>query len=66
MTTGHGYDLLKAAMERLAETQISTNITTGGKEVFETFGLIKSAPWNAVSKSWRASIAATSANGPSA
>ncbi len=43
MTTGRGYDLLKAAMERLAGTRISTNITTGGKEVFETFGLIESA-----------------------
>lgn len=43
MTTGRGYDLLKAAMERLAGTRISTNITTGGKEVFETFSLIESA-----------------------
>lgn len=43
MTTGRGYDLLKAAMERLAGTRISTNITTGGKEIFETFGLIERA-----------------------
>lgn len=43
MTTGRGYDLLKAAMERLAGTRISTNITTGGQEVFETFGLIERA-----------------------
>lgn len=43
MTTGRGYDLLKAAMERLSGTRISTNITTGGKEIFETFGLIESA-----------------------
>ncbi|NYS26379.1 replication initiator protein A [Rhodobacteraceae bacterium 2376] len=43
MITGRGYDLLKAAMERLAGTRISTNITTGGQEVFETFGLIERA-----------------------
>ncbi|WP_372837165.1 replication initiator protein A, partial [Puniceibacterium confluentis] len=43
MTTGRGYDLLKAAMERLAGTRISTNITTGGQEIFETFGLIERA-----------------------
>ncbi|MBE9640430.1 replication initiator protein A [Salipiger mangrovisoli] len=43
MTTGRGYDLLKAAMERLAGTRISTNISTGGQEVFETFGLIERA-----------------------
>lgn len=43
MTTGRGYELLKAAMERLAGTRISTNITTGGKEIFETFGLIERA-----------------------
>jgi len=43
MTTGRGYNLLKAAMERLAGTRISTNITTGGQEIFETFGLIERA-----------------------
>ena len=43
MISGRGYDLLKAAMERLAGTRISTNITTGGEEVFETFGLIERA-----------------------
>ncbi len=43
MTTGRGYSLLKAAMERLAGTRISTNITTGGQEIFETFGLIERA-----------------------
>ena len=43
MTTGRGYQLLKAAMERLAGTRISTNISTGGKEIFETFGLIERA-----------------------
>jgi plasmid replication initiation protein len=34
---------LKAALERLAGTRISTNIVTGGKEIFRTFGLIESA-----------------------
>lgn len=43
MTTGRGYELLKAALERLSGTRISTNITTGGQEVFETFGLIERA-----------------------
>ncbi len=43
MTTGRGYSLLKSAMERLAGTRISTNISAGGKEVFETFGLIERA-----------------------
>lgn len=43
MTTGRGYDLLKAAMERLRGTQISTTIATGGEEIFETFGLIERA-----------------------
>ncbi|MEM9765329.1 MAG: replication initiator protein A [Pseudomonadota bacterium] len=42
-TAGTGYDQLKAALERLAGTRISTNIKTGGKEVFRTFGLIESA-----------------------
>ena len=35
--------LLKSALERLSGTRISTNITTGGLEVFETFGLIERA-----------------------
>lgn len=43
MTNGQGYEALKAALERLAGTRISTNITTGGKEVFETFGIIERA-----------------------
>ena len=43
MTTGRGYTLLKGAMERLAGTRISTNIATGGQEIFETFGLIERA-----------------------
>ena len=42
-TAGAGYFQLKAAMERLAGTRISTNIVTGGKEIFRTFGLIESA-----------------------
>ncbi len=43
MTNGQGYEALKAALERLAGTRISTNITTGGQEVFETFGIIERA-----------------------
>jgi plasmid replication initiation protein len=43
MMTGRGYDLLKAAIERLAGTRISTNLKTGDVEVFETFGLIERA-----------------------
>jgi len=43
MTNGQGYDALKSAMERLSGTRISTNVVTGGKEVFETFGLIEHA-----------------------
>ena len=43
MTNGQGYDALKAALERLAGTRISTNISTGGEEIFETFGLIERA-----------------------
>lgn len=42
-TAGTGYAQLKAALERLAGTRISTNIVTGGQEVFRTFGLIESA-----------------------
>ncbi len=43
MTNGQGYTALKAALERLAGTRISTNITTGGQEIFETFGIIERA-----------------------
>jgi plasmid replication initiation protein len=39
-TSGRGYELLKSALERLSGTRISTNIVTGGQEIFETFGLI--------------------------
>jgi plasmid replication initiation protein len=42
-TAGTGYEQLKAALERLSGTRISTNITTGGQEIFRTFGLIESA-----------------------
>lgn len=43
VTSGEGYAGLKAAMERLRGTTISTNIITGGKETFEVFGLIDKA-----------------------
>ncbi len=43
MTTGRGYELLKAAMKRLQGTQIETNIAAGGQEVFEVFGLVEKA-----------------------
>ncbi len=42
-TAGTGYSQLKAALERLAGTRISTNIVTGGKEIFRTFGIIEHA-----------------------
>lgn len=43
MTNGRGYQGLKDAFERLSGTRISTNIITGGEEIFETFGLIDRA-----------------------
>ena len=43
MTNGQGYEALKSAMERLSGTRISTNVVTGGQEIFETFGLIEHA-----------------------
>jgi len=43
VTNGQGYDGLKAALERLAGTRISTNIVTGGQEIFQNFGLIESS-----------------------
>lgn len=43
MTNGQAYTALKAAFERLSGTRISTNITTGGYEEFETFGIIERA-----------------------
>lgn len=42
-TDGRGYEQLRAALERLRGTTISTNITTGGEEQFDTFGLIDKA-----------------------
>jgi plasmid replication initiation protein len=42
MTNGRGYDLLKAALERLSGTRITTNILTGDKEITRGFGLIES------------------------
>lgn len=39
-TDGRGYEQLKAALVRLRGTSISTNITTGGVEQWENFGLI--------------------------
>jgi plasmid replication initiation protein len=43
VTSGEGYLGLRAAMERLRGTTISTNIITGGEETFEVFGLIDKA-----------------------
>jgi hypothetical protein len=43
VTSGEGYKSLQAALERLAGTRISTNITTGNIEVFENFGLIENS-----------------------
>lgn len=42
-TNGQGYEALKLALQRLSGTRISTNIVTGGKEEFETFGIIDRA-----------------------
>lgn len=42
-TSGEGYKLLQAAMRRLQGTQIETNITTGGKEVWKVFSFIDNA-----------------------
>jgi plasmid replication initiation protein len=43
MTNGQGYEGLKAALERLRGTTISTNIITGGEEQLDIFGLIDKA-----------------------
>lgn len=43
MTNGQGYDGLKAALERLRGTTISTNIITGGEEQLDVFGIIDRA-----------------------
>lgn len=42
-TDGRGYSQLRDALERLRGTSISTNITTGGVEQWEVFGLIDKA-----------------------
>lgn len=42
-TSGEGYRLLQAALTRLQGTQIETDITTGGKEVWKVFSFIESA-----------------------
>ena len=39
-TDGRGYEQLKAALERLQGTVITTNLITGGREEFDGFGLI--------------------------
>lgn len=41
-TDGRGYEQLKAALERLAGTRITTNIVTGDVEILKGFGLIDS------------------------
>ena len=41
MTNGRGYDGLKAALERLSGTRITTNVITGGEEITRGFGLIE-------------------------
>lgn len=40
-TGGEAYEGLKAALERLGGTRISTNLVTGGEEIFDNFGLIE-------------------------
>jgi len=40
---GRGYALLKDSLRRLQGTQIETNITQGGKEMFSVFGLVDKA-----------------------
>lgn len=39
-TDGRGYGQLRAALERLSGTRITTNVTTGDVEVLDGFGLI--------------------------
>ncbi len=41
-TGGDGYLRLKGALERISGTRIQTNITTGGQETLDDFGLIDS------------------------
>jgi Replication initiator protein A len=42
-TSGRGYLQLREALERLQGTQIATNVTTGGQEVFDVFSLVNRA-----------------------
>jgi len=42
-TNGQAYEALKATFERLRGTTISTNVTTGGVEQLDVFGLIDKA-----------------------
>lgn len=42
-TSGRGYLQLRESLERLQGTQIATNVTTGGKEIFDVFGIINRA-----------------------
>ena len=37
---GRGYEQLRAALERLSGTRITTNVTTGNAEIMDGFGLI--------------------------
>lgn len=39
-TDGRGYEQLRAALERLSGTRITTNVTTGNTEILDGFGLI--------------------------
>jgi plasmid replication initiation protein len=48
-TSKHGYDLLRAALERLASVRIITNVITGGVRIREGFGLLDW--WRIVEKS---------------
>lgn len=41
-TSGDGYRRLRDAFERLAGTRITTNLTSGGREITRGFGLIES------------------------
>lgn len=43
MTNGQGYAALKASLDRLAGTRITTNIITGEREQIDMFGLIERA-----------------------
>ena len=42
-TSGDGYKRLQSALKRLQGTQIETNITTGGEEIWKVFSFVKEA-----------------------